>query len=71
MRPKKPDALPQNWASENWSNRLPGSPLTVGGRAMKNSRFSEEHIATALREVDAGAPVAEVTRALGIREQTS
>jgi len=37
---------------------------------MKKSRFSEEQIATALRHVDAGAPVAEVTRALGISEQT-
>ena len=37
---------------------------------MKKSRFSEEQIATTLRQVDAGAPVAEVTRALGISEQT-
>jgi len=37
---------------------------------MKKSRFSEEQIATALRHVDAGVPVAEVTRALGISEQT-
>jgi putative transposase len=37
---------------------------------MKKSRFSEEQIATALRHVDAGAPVVEVTRALGISEQT-
>lgn len=37
---------------------------------MKKSRFSEEQIATAVRHVDAGAPVAEVTRALGISEQT-
>ena len=37
---------------------------------MKKSRFSEEQIATALRQVDAGVPVAEVTRALGISEQT-
>ncbi len=37
---------------------------------MKKSRFSEEQIATALRQVDAGAPVVEVTRALGVSEQT-
>ena len=37
---------------------------------MKTSRFSEEQLATALRQVDAGAPVAEVTRALGVSEQT-
>ena len=37
---------------------------------MKKSRFSAEQIATALRQVDAGAPVAEVTCALGVSEQT-
>ena len=37
---------------------------------MKKSKFSEEQIATALRQVDAGAPVPEVTRALGISEAT-
>jgi putative transposase len=37
---------------------------------MKKSRFSEEQIATTLRQVDAGVPVAEVTPALGISEQT-
>lgn len=38
---------------------------------MKKSRFSEAQIATALRQVDAGAPIPEVTRALGISEATS
>lgn len=33
---------------------------------MKKSRFSEEPITTALRQVDAGAPIPEVPRALGI-----
>ena len=37
---------------------------------MKKSEFSEEQIATALRQVDAGAPVPEVTRKLGISEAT-
>jgi putative transposase len=37
---------------------------------MKRSRFSEEQIATALRQVDAGAPIPEITRALGISEAT-
>ena len=37
---------------------------------MKKSKFSEEQIATALRQVDAGAPIPEVTRALGISEAT-
>ncbi len=37
---------------------------------MKKSKYSEEQIATALRHVEAGAPVAEVTRKLGISEAT-
>lgn len=37
---------------------------------MKKSKFSEAQIATALRQVDAGAPIVEVTRTLGISEAT-
>lgn len=37
---------------------------------MKKSKYSEEQIATALRQVDAGAPIPEVTRKLGISEAT-
>ena len=37
---------------------------------MKKSKFSEEQIATAWRHLDAGAPVLEVTRKLGISEAT-
>lgn len=35
---------------------------------MKQSKYSEAQIATALRQVDAGAPIPEVTRSLGISE---
>jgi hypothetical protein len=35
---------------------------------MKKSKFSEVQIATVLRQVEAGAPIPEVTRALGISE---
>ena len=38
---------------------------------MKKSKYSEEQIATALRHVEAGTPVAEMTRKLGICEATS
>ena len=37
---------------------------------MKKSKFSEEQIATALRQIDAASPVLEVTRKLGISEAT-
>jgi hypothetical protein len=37
---------------------------------MKESRFSEEHMAATLRQVNAGMPAAELTPALGISDQT-
>ena len=37
---------------------------------MKKSRFTEEQITFALRQVDAGTPVADVCRQLGVSEAT-
>lgn len=37
---------------------------------MKNSRFTEEQIAYALRQAETGASVPEVIRKMGISEQT-
>jgi hypothetical protein len=37
---------------------------------MKKSKFSEAQMATALRQVETGAPIPEVTRVLGISEST-
>ena len=37
---------------------------------MKNSRFTEEQIAYALRQAETGTSVAEVIRKMGISEQT-
>ena len=35
---------------------------------MKKSRFSDEQMAHALRQAEAGTPVAEITRKLGVSE---
>jgi putative transposase len=37
---------------------------------MKQSKYSESQIAAALRQVEAGAPIVEVTRGLGVSEAT-
>lgn len=37
---------------------------------MKKSRFSEEQVAFALRQAELGTPVEEITRKLGVSEQT-
>jgi len=37
---------------------------------MKRKRYTEEQIAFALRQAESGTPVAEVTRKMGISEQT-
>ena len=37
---------------------------------MKRKRFTEEQIAFALRQAEAGTPVAQVIRKLGVSEQT-
>jgi putative transposase len=38
---------------------------------MKRSKFSEEQIAYALRQVEAGTPASDVCRQLGVSEATS
>jgi putative transposase len=37
---------------------------------MKESRFTEEQIAFALRQAEAGTPIVEVCRKMGVSEQT-
>ena len=37
---------------------------------MKRSRFSEEQVSYALRQAEAGTPVADVCRQLGVSEAT-
>jgi putative transposase len=51
--------------------RIPGELLPKKGPfAMKTSRFSDEQIAHALRQAEAGTAVAEIARKLGISEAT-
>ena len=37
---------------------------------MRKSRYSEDQIAAALRQAEAGTPIAEITRKLGVSEAT-
>jgi putative transposase len=37
---------------------------------MKTSKFTDEQVAMALRQADAGTPVGEICRKLGVSEQT-
>ena len=41
-----------------------------GGRSVTRKTFSEEQIVYALRQAEAGTPVVEVCRKLGVTEQT-
>jgi putative transposase len=48
----------------------PSRAVAAEGGAMKSSKFTEEQIAYALRQVESGTSVGEVCRRLGISEQT-
>jgi putative transposase len=39
-------------------------------RRMKTSKFTDEQVAMALRQAEAGTPVGEICRKLGVSEQT-
>ena len=46
------------------------SGFRLGDRSMKKTRFTDEQMAFALRQAEAGTPVKEVCRKLGVSEQT-
>jgi putative transposase len=63
----------QRVLSQNFTPRITeksGEPLAPEVRHMRKSRYSHEQIATALRQAEAGRPVTEITRKLGISEAT-
>jgi putative transposase len=55
---------------ETWSTSGVRMNASRGGRSVTRKTFSEEQIVYALRQAEAGTPVVEVCRKLGITEQT-
>jgi putative transposase len=46
------------------------SPIEEREGRIKRSKFTEEHVAYALRQAESGTPVADVCRQLGVSEAT-
>jgi putative transposase len=62
---------PKTTTGYNWSKvTLHVVPDAVRRGPMKRPKFSEEQIAYALRQVEAGTPPADVCRQLGVGEST-
>jgi putative transposase len=61
-------------ACREWMRRRLSPPQSLPTRALEaltsSQKTSEEQIATALRQVEAGAPIPEGTRSLGVSEAT-
>jgi putative transposase len=66
---RKPRVYPQ-LLSPRITGKTRRTPLSEGGPPVRKSRYSDEQIATALRQAELGTPVAEITRKLGISEAT-
>lgn len=64
------DVLPGFWSSNNVSNSVKSTTLKKEGFAVRQSRYTPEQIAFALRQAELGTPVKEVIRKMGISEQT-
>jgi DNA invertase Pin-like site-specific DNA recombinase len=62
------DLHPENWSTQN-VRFLARSPMSKV-LPMKRSKFTEEQIAFALRQAETGTRVGEVSRKMGISEQT-
>jgi putative transposase len=55
---------------QNWSSVAALAPANDEEKRMKRSRFTEEQIAYALRQAEAGTPVDDVSPQLGVSEAT-
>jgi putative transposase len=66
---QKSGLVPQFWSISDVKMLTTESGLK-GEDQMKKSAYTAEQITYALRQVEAGTPVAEVCRKLGISEQT-
>jgi len=62
---------PKTTSIQNWVKVAFQGPLETKERTMKRSKFTEEQITYALRQHDAGTPVADSCRQPGVSEATS
>lgn len=65
----EPERAATRRSSSVWS-RAPSESRPIGGSPLRKSRYSDEQITAALRQAEAGTPVAEIIRKLGISEAT-
>jgi putative transposase len=63
--------LPENWTIHNERILLRWKNLARRIFSMKRSRFTDQQIAFGLQQAEQGTQVTEVTRKMGISEQTS
>ena len=64
------DVLPGFWSSNNVSNSVKSTTSKKEDFTVRQSRYTPEQIAFALRQAELGTPVKEVIRKMGISEQT-
>src|SRR6266436_6672272 len=61
---------PKTTAGQNWSELTASADHQEREGTMKRSKFSEEQVASSLRQVEGSTPVGDVCRQLGVSEAT-